>query len=112
VSAERLAARAWFTDAKFGMFIHWGVYSQLGAGEWVMHNRQIGINAYEALAATFDPTKFDAQSWVALARRADGGGTIHTNAQITGKAASMGEGVVAGVLDALIKDFTTRLGDI
>jgi uncharacterized protein len=42
----------------------------------------------------------------------DGGGTIHTNAQITGKAASMGEGVVAGVLNALIKDFTTRLGDI
>lgn len=42
----------------------------------------------------------------------DGGGTIHTNAQITGKAASMGEGVVAGVLDALIADFTTRLGDI
>jgi carbon monoxide dehydrogenase subunit G len=43
---------------------------------------------------------------------ANGGGTIHTNAQITGKAASMGEGVVAGVLDALIKDFTTKLGDI
>ena len=42
----------------------------------------------------------------------EGGGTIHTNAQITGKAASMGEGVVAGVLDALIKDFTTRLGEI
>ena len=42
----------------------------------------------------------------------DGGGTIHTHAQITGKAASMGEGVVAGVLDALITDFTTRLGDI
>jgi carbon monoxide dehydrogenase subunit G len=43
---------------------------------------------------------------------ADGGGTIHTNAQITGKAASMGEGVVVGVLDALIKDFTTKLGQI
>ena len=42
----------------------------------------------------------------------DGGGTIHTNAQITGKAASMGEGVVAGVLDALITDFTGRLGEI
>jgi len=42
----------------------------------------------------------------------DGGGTIHTNAQITGKAASMGEGVVVGVLDALIKDFTTKLGQI
>ena len=42
----------------------------------------------------------------------DAGGSIHTNAQITGKAASMGEGVVAGVLDALITDFTTRLGNI
>ena len=40
----------------------------------------------------------------------DGGGTIHTNAQITGKAASMGEGVVVGVLDALITDFSGKLG--
>lgn len=42
----------------------------------------------------------------------DGGGTVSTNAQITGKAASMGEGVVAGVLDALITDFTRKLADI
>jgi carbon monoxide dehydrogenase subunit G len=42
----------------------------------------------------------------------DGGGDIHTNAQITGKAASMGEGVVVGVLDALIQDFTTKVGQI
>jgi carbon monoxide dehydrogenase subunit G len=42
----------------------------------------------------------------------DGGGTIHTNAQITGKAASMGEGVVAGVLDALITDFAGKLGTL
>jgi uncharacterized protein len=42
----------------------------------------------------------------------DGGGTIHTAAQITGKAASMGEGVVVGVLDALIKDFTGKLQHI
>jgi carbon monoxide dehydrogenase subunit G len=42
----------------------------------------------------------------------DGGGTLHTRAQITGKAASMGEGVVAGVLDALIKDFTSKLGKL
>jgi uncharacterized protein len=40
----------------------------------------------------------------------EGGGNVHTNAQITGKAASMGEGVVAGVLDGLIKDFTGKLG--
>ena len=43
---------------------------------------------------------------------ADGGGTIHTNAQITGKAASMGEGVVIGVLDALITDFTSKVGEL
>jgi carbon monoxide dehydrogenase subunit G len=42
----------------------------------------------------------------------DGGGTMHTAAQITGKAASMGEGVVASVLDALITDFTTKLASI
>ena len=42
----------------------------------------------------------------------DGGGEIHTRAQITGKAASMGEGVVVGVLDGLISDFTSKLGDI
>ena len=42
----------------------------------------------------------------------DGGGTIHTKAQITGKAASMGEGAVAGFLDGMITDFTTKLGQI
>jgi carbon monoxide dehydrogenase subunit G len=42
----------------------------------------------------------------------DGGGTIHTAAQITGKAASMGEGVVVSVLDALINDFTGKLSNI
>jgi carbon monoxide dehydrogenase subunit G len=44
-------------------------------------------------------------------RLRDGGGDIHTSAQITGKAASMGEGVVVGVLDALITDFTGKLGE-
>ena len=43
---------------------------------------------------------------------ADSGGTIHTSAQITGKAASMGEGVVVGVLDALITDFASKVGNI
>jgi uncharacterized protein len=42
----------------------------------------------------------------------DGGGTVNTNAQITGKAASMGEGVVHGVLDALIKDFSGKLATL
>ena len=42
----------------------------------------------------------------------EGGGDIHTNAQITGKAASMGEGVVVGVLDALITDFSGKVGEL
>jgi alpha-L-fucosidase len=68
--AERIAARAWFRDAKFGMFIHWGVYSQLGEGEWVMQNRGITVDSYEWLASAFNPVKFDARAWVSLAKRA------------------------------------------
>ena len=67
---ERIPARAWFRDAKFGMFIHWGVYSQLGEGEWVMQNRGITVDHYEWLASTFNPVKFDAREWVTLAKRA------------------------------------------
>src|SRR5262245_12273748 len=70
VPPERLAAREWYQNAKFGMFIHWGVYSLLGNGEWVMQNRKITVPEYEWLATTFNPTKFDARAWVALARSA------------------------------------------
>ena len=70
IPAERLAAREWFRDAKFGMFIHWGVYSQLGQGEWVMENRSIPVDTYEWLASAFNPVKFDARAWVATARAA------------------------------------------
>jgi alpha-L-fucosidase len=70
VPREREAARAWFRDARFGMFIHWGVYSQLGDGEWVMQNRGIAVHNYEWLASNFNPTKFDAREWVSLAKRA------------------------------------------
>jgi alpha-L-fucosidase len=70
IPAERAAARAWFRDAKFGMFIHWGVYSLLGQGEWVMQNRGITVDKYEWLASTFNPVRFDAHEWVTLAKRA------------------------------------------
>src|SRR5947207_14720833 len=70
IPAERVASREWFRDAKFGMFIHWGVYSLLGQGEWVMQNRPIGVPDYEWLASTFNPAKFDAKSWVTLAKSA------------------------------------------
>jgi len=70
VPAERVAAREWFRDAKFGMFVHWGVYSQLGQGEWVMENRSIPVDTYEWLASAFNPVKFDARAWVATAKAA------------------------------------------
>jgi alpha-L-fucosidase len=70
VPAERLAAREWFRDAGLGMFVHWGVYSLLGQGEWVMQNRGIRVRDYEWLASTFNPVKFDAGEWVSLAKEA------------------------------------------
>ncbi len=70
VPAERLTARQWFRDAKFGMFIHWGVYSQLAQGEWVMQNREIPVTSYEWLASAFNPVKFDAKEWVSIAKAA------------------------------------------
>ncbi len=70
VPAERLAAREWYRDAGFGMFVHWGVYSQLARGEWVMQDQKLPIGTYEWLAGMFNPVKFDAKEWVALAKSA------------------------------------------
>src|SRR5438552_2214037 len=70
VPAERLVSREAYRDAKFGLFIHWGVYSLLGQGEWVMQNRPIAVADYEWLASTFNPQKFDAHAWVSLAKAA------------------------------------------
>ena len=67
---ENLEARRWFQDAKFGLFVHWGVYSVLGDGEWVMNNRRIPARDYEKLPALFNPTEFDAKEWVSLAKSA------------------------------------------
>lgn len=69
-SPENLEARRWFQDAKFGLFIHWGVYSVLGDGEWVMNNRKMPISEYEKLPPQFNPRKFDAAAWVSLAKAA------------------------------------------
>lgn len=69
-SEENKKNREWFQDARFGMFIHWGVYSVLGDGEWVMNNQQIPIKVYEKLPAFFNPTEFNAAEWVSLAKAA------------------------------------------
>lgn len=67
---ENLKAREWFQDAKFGLFIHWGVYSVLGDGEWVMNNQQIAIRNYEKLPSFFNPVEFNPGEWVQLAKAA------------------------------------------
>ena len=73
-------ALAWWREARFGMFIHWGVYAVPagrwkgqkipGLGEWIMFNRKIPVAEYEKLATKFSPARFDADSWVRLAKKA------------------------------------------
>jgi alpha-L-fucosidase len=73
-------ALAWWREARFGMFIHWGVYALPAGvwkgkesekiGEWLMHTFKIPRAEYEGLAGRFNPVKFDARQWVALAKEA------------------------------------------
>ena len=60
----------WFEEARFGMFIHFGLYALLGRGEWVMYHESIPRAEYEKLARRFDPRRFDADAWVGLAQDA------------------------------------------
>jgi alpha-L-fucosidase len=79
-TAQRDARMAWFRDARFGMFIHWGLYSipagvwdgkQIpGIGEWIMNTASIPVADYKALAAKFNPQSFNAHDIVALAKQA------------------------------------------
>ena len=78
--AQHDARMAWWRDANFGMFIHWGVYAQLGGNykgqespgvaEWIMRNLQIPKAEYEAIAKQFNPVKYDPDAWVRLAQEA------------------------------------------
>ena len=75
--AKRLA---WFHEAKYGLFIHWGLYAIPagewkgrripGIGEWIMNRAQIPVKEYEQLATQFNPVKFNADEWVQLAKDA------------------------------------------
>ena len=69
-SDENVQARQWFQDAKFGLFIHWGVYSLVGKGEWVMEHDKLPIAEYAKLPPLFNPSRFDAVAWVKLAKSA------------------------------------------
>ncbi len=75
--AAREARLAWFQEAKFGLFIHWGLYAipggywkgdrARGIGEWIMRRQKIPVKDYERLAGGFNPVKFDADAWAQLA---------------------------------------------
>jgi alpha-L-fucosidase len=84
-SRQRAEARTdprlqWFRDAKFGLFIHWGLYAVpagewkgqpiAGIGEWIMKRATIPVAEYEQLAKQFNPVKFNAAEWVAMAKAA------------------------------------------
>src|SRR6266542_4161804 len=70
----------WWREARFGMFIHWGLYAIpagewkgrpiAGIGEWIMNRAKIPVAEYEQLAKQFNPVKFDAEGWVQLAKDA------------------------------------------
>jgi alpha-L-fucosidase len=74
------AKMKWFREAKFGLFIHWGLYSIpagewkgkpiAGIGEWIMNRAKIPVAEYEKLAAEFNPVKFNAEEWVQMAEDA------------------------------------------
>jgi alpha-L-fucosidase len=76
----REARLRWFREAKFGLFIHWGLYAlpagewkgrtHPGIGEWIMYWARVPVREYEALAGQFNPVKFDADAWVRLAEDA------------------------------------------
>ena len=63
-TTENLERRKEFADSKFGIFIHWGIYSMMGDGEWVMTNQNIKHKRYSQLAAGFYPSKFNAKEWI------------------------------------------------
>lgn len=62
---ENLQARKEFQDNKFGIFLHWGIYSMFGQGEWYMNNDNIDCHEYAKVASGFYPSRFDAHEWVA-----------------------------------------------
>lgn len=69
-AATRPERMAWWHAARFGMFVHWGLYAQLGRHEWVMNRERIPVAEYEPLADTWKPGPRPAREWARLAKEA------------------------------------------
>jgi alpha-L-fucosidase len=69
-AATQSERTGWWRDAKFGMFIHWGIFAIPGRGEWVQWNEQIPCNEYAKLKDEFNPTNFTPATWAQLAKSA------------------------------------------
>ncbi|MBP2161189.1 MULTISPECIES: alpha-L-fucosidase [Asticcacaulis] len=69
---------AWWRDAKFGVFVHWGLYAIPAKGEWHMFNDKVPPEAYAKLAHAFNPKHYDPDAWAALARAAGAGYMVMT----------------------------------
>jgi alpha-L-fucosidase len=68
--ADRIRRMKWWHEARFGMFIHWGLYSVLGRHEWAMEEEGIPVVEYEQLAKRFQPAPNAARAWAKLAKAA------------------------------------------
>src|ERR1700691_946917 len=69
-ASDRERRMQWWHEARFGMFIHWGLYSVLGRHEWVMEDEGIPVSEYELLAKRFQPQPYAARAWAKLAKSA------------------------------------------
>lgn len=67
---QRFSRSDWFRKARFGMFIHWGVYSTLGRGEWVRSHEEMSLADYQPWVESFNPQKVDFDAWAELAAEA------------------------------------------
>ena len=68
IDKKREATRKWFREAKFGLFIHWGLYSVRGEGEWLRSYKQVPEEEYRKQIPGFTASHFDAKAWARLAR--------------------------------------------
>jgi alpha-L-fucosidase len=70
IQKERMKRTEWFREARFGMFIHWGIYAIPARGEWVRSQERMTIEDYQPFFEEFNPVNYDPQKWARLAKEA------------------------------------------